>query len=257
MALSTGVTLSYLEQGDKHGAVLILLHGWVDSRRSFDRNLPHLPRQYHVYAIDQRGHGDSDKPERGYTPNDFVTDVVAFMNALNVGTATLIGHSMGSCIAHQFAVMYPHRLDRLVLISSAPTMAGNSKVLELKKTVDGLTDPIGRDFVYKFTRDSFVRPVPQEYFDTRAAETLKVPARVWKQALDGLLAEDHSAQLSKIRARATILYGCRDAFFSPSEEQKLHNLIQRSELRTYEEAGHDLHGEIPERLGHDLKNILD
>jgi non-heme chloroperoxidase len=152
VALNTGVTLSYLEQGCSNGAVLILRHGWVDSHRSFDRVLPLLPRQCHVYALDQRGHGDSDKPACCYTQGDFVADVVAFMNALGIRKATLAGHSMGTFIAHQFAVMYPHRLDRLVLIGSAPTAAGNSTILDLKtNTVDRLVDPISPDFVREFT----------------------------------------------------------------------------------------------------------
>ncbi len=180
------------------------------------------------------------------------------MNALGIRKATLAGHSMGSFIAHQFAVMYPHRLDRLVLIGSAPTVAGNRTALDLKtKTVDRLVDPISPDFVREFTESGFIRRVPQEYLDARVEETLKVPATVWKQALDGLLAEDHSAQLCHIRARTAIFYGDQDGFFLPSEEQKLHNLIRWSELITYDQTGHELHGEMPRRLVHDLKIFLD
>ena len=142
------------------------------------------------------------------------------MNALGIRKATLAGHSMGSFIAHQFAVMYPHRLDRLVLIGSAPTVAGNRTALDLKtKTVDRLVDPISPDFVREFTESGFIRRVPQEYLDARVEETLKVPATVWKQALDGLLAEDHSAQLCHIRARTAIFYGDQDGFSYPRKSK--------------------------------------
>src|SRR5262245_8825609 len=62
VALSTGVTLQYLEQGNKNGDPVIMLHGYTDSHHTWDLDLPRLPRRYHVYALDQRGHGDSSKP---------------------------------------------------------------------------------------------------------------------------------------------------------------------------------------------------
>src|SRR5882757_11379125 len=70
VALSTGVEISYLEQGNQRGDNLIFLHGYTDSYHSFDRNLPILSRRHHVYALDQRGHGDSDKPACCYAPGD-------------------------------------------------------------------------------------------------------------------------------------------------------------------------------------------
>ena len=62
--LPTGVTLSYVEQGDPSGTPVILLHGITDSRRSFETMMPGLPRSLRVFAISQRGHGDSSKPAK-------------------------------------------------------------------------------------------------------------------------------------------------------------------------------------------------
>ncbi|HTV21071.1 MAG TPA: alpha/beta fold hydrolase, partial [Polyangiaceae bacterium] len=64
--LSTGVELEYLEQGAPNGTPVVFLHGFTDSHRSFDRNLPSFPRRFHVFALDQRGHGNSSKPECCY-----------------------------------------------------------------------------------------------------------------------------------------------------------------------------------------------
>ena len=62
IALSTGVTLPYVEQGDPDGVPVILLHGVTDSWRSFEPVLPHLPPSIHAFALTQRGHGDADRP---------------------------------------------------------------------------------------------------------------------------------------------------------------------------------------------------
>ncbi|MDF2693031.1 MAG: Hydrolase, alpha/beta fold family [Labilithrix sp.] len=257
VALSTGVTLSYLEQGSRRGDPVIFLHGYTDSHRSFDLNLPYLSRRHHVYALDQRGHGDSSKPACCYAQSDFANDVVAFMNELHIRKATLVGHSMGALIAHKVASESPSRVDRLVLIGAGPTLAGNPVALDFKPAVDSLVDPVDLTFIREFQASTFYRPIPPSFLDTAVAESSKVPATVWQQAFDGLLAEDHTAQLSNIRAKTLIFWGDQDIFFGAADEQTLDTEIRRSKLRTYEQTGHGLHVERPGAFVHDLEEFLD
>lgn len=257
VALSTGVTLSYLEQGKKHGDPVIFLHGYSDSYHSFDRNLPELARKYHVYALDQRGHGDSTKPACCYTQADFANDVVAFMNALGIHKASLVGHSMGSFIAQSVAIAAPNRIRKLVLIGSGPTLAGNPVALDFAPIVDTLVDPVDPVFVREFQASTFYRPIPPSFLDMAVSESLKVPATVWKQALDGLLAEDHTAQLPQIRAKTLVFWGDQDIFFGAADEQTLIDGIPRSKLVTYRQTGHGLHVERPHRFVRDLEDFLD
>jgi pimeloyl-ACP methyl ester carboxylesterase len=191
--LATGIDMVFVEQGSAQGIPVILVHGYTDSHHSFDLNLPRFPARFHVFAIDQRGHGDSSKPACCYTQADFANDIPAFMDAVGIERASLVGHSMGSFIVQKVALDFPERVAGLVLIGSAPTIAGNPVALELKAAVDTLTDPIDPEFVLGFQSSTFFRPVPAEYLETAVAESLKVPASIWQQALDGLLAEDHSA----------------------------------------------------------------
>jgi pimeloyl-ACP methyl ester carboxylesterase len=256
VSLSTGVTLSYLEQGRKNGKVLVLLHGYTDSHHSWDLDLPRIPRSYHVYALDQRGHGDSSKPACCYTQADFAADVAAFMDAVHVPRATLVGHSMGSFIAQQVALDHPSRVERLVLVGSAPTVAGNPVALGFKEAVDTLTDPIDPAFVRDFQSSTFYRPIPPEYLDTAVAESLKVPATVWKQALDGLLAEDHTSRLHEIAAPTLIYWGDQDIFFGAAEQATLDALIPDSTLLVYPQTGHGLHAEQPQRFVRDLTGFV-
>ena len=93
--LETGLRLHYAEQGDLRGEATVFLHGYSDSWFSFSRVLPLLSAEYHAFALTQRGHGDSDKPQCCYTPEDFAADVDAFMEALGIEEATLVGASTG------------------------------------------------------------------------------------------------------------------------------------------------------------------
>ena len=80
--LPNRVRLEYVEHGDPSGIPMVLLHGLSDSWHSYERVLPHLPASIHAFALSQRGHGDSERPESGYSPRDFAADVAAFAERL-------------------------------------------------------------------------------------------------------------------------------------------------------------------------------
>lgn len=256
VGLSTGVTLSYLVQGNPHGRPVIFIHGYTDSHHSFDLNLPRFPRVFRSYALDLRGHGDSDKPACCYEQGDFAADVVAFMDALDLESASLVGHSMGSFVAHRVAVDHPERVDGLVLIGSAPTVAGNAVALDFKAAVDTLVDPVDPEFVLAFQSSTFFRPIPDEYLATAVEESLKVPASVWRQALDGLLADDHSAALPGIEAPTLILFGEEDVFFTAADQAALDAAIPDSALVTYPGTGHGTHAELPRAVTREIADFL-
>ncbi len=254
--LKSGVTLAYCEQGAKRGKPVIFVHGYTDSHHSFDRNLPILPRSHHAFAEDLPGHGDSSRPDCCYSQQDFAADVVAFMDAKGLVRASLVGHSMGSFVVQQVALDYPNRVDRVVLIGSAPTVAGNLVAAELMDFVQTLEDPIPSEFVRDFQASTFYRPIPESFLDTAVAESLKVPASIWKAALLGLIAEDHGSRLHELRSRTLILHGSEDVFFGIDEAVRLDELIPRSRLIEYPLTGHGVHVEVPHAVTHDIDRFL-
>ncbi|MBN9681685.1 MULTISPECIES: alpha/beta fold hydrolase [unclassified Corallococcus] len=255
--LSTGVTLRYVEQGRQDGPVVVFLHGYTDSHHTWDLDLQRFSRDFHLYALDQRGHGDSSRPACCYTQQAFAKDVVAFLDAKRVSRAVLVGHSMGSFIAQQVALDFPGRVKGLVLVGSAPTVAGNEVALGLKEVVDTLTDPVDPAFIYEFQASTFYAPVPESYLDTLVSESSKLPARVWQDALDGLIAEDHSARLGRIRVPTLIIGGDHDGFFSVDEQRALARAIRGSKYLLYPETGHAPHAERPQRFVNDVQRFLE
>lgn len=253
--LSTGVELHYLEQGPSDGPVILFLHGYTDSHHSFDRALPLLPGRFHAYVLDQRGHGDSGRPECCYTQQDFARDVVAFMDAMDIPRAILVGHSMGSFIAQQVALDSPGNVRALVLIGSAPT-GNNDGVRELRDTVSSMRDPIDPVFVRQFQASTVARPVPDAYLGTLVSESLKVPVRIWKAALEGLIDEDHASRLANITAPTLIVGGDQDSIFSVAEQRALAEAIPGSTIKLYPHVGHAPHAEIPQSFAADLTDFL-
>jgi non-heme chloroperoxidase len=256
IALTTGVELAYWEQGSKHGDVVIFVPGYTDSHHSFDRILPRFPKAYHVLALDMRGHGESSKPACCYTQADFAADIAAFMDAKAIDHAAFVGHSMGSFIVQQVALDYPKRVERIVLIGSAPTVSGNQGVIDLMSAVDTLEDPIDPSFVRDFQASTFYRPIPASFLETAVEDSLKVPASVWKQALFGLLQEDHSSRLPGLAAPTLILNGDQDALFSPDLAAQLNTLIPKSKMVIYPMTGHAPHVEVPAQVTRDIDTFL-
>lgn len=258
VALRTGVRLPYVERGDPAGVPLLLLHGVTDSWRSFEHVLPHLPESIRAMALTQRGHGDAERPQAGYGFPDFAADVAAFLDALAIEAAVVVGHSMGSYVAQRFAIDHPGRTLGLVLVGSFRTMRGNPEVQELwDSAVAGLADPIDPGFVREFQESTLAQPVPPEYLDTVVRESLKVPARVWRAAFASHLETDHSAEFGRIAAPTLVLWGDRDALCRlRSEQEALAAAIPNARLQVYAGAGHALHWEEPERFAADLGSFV-
>jgi non-heme chloroperoxidase len=185
--LASGPQVHYAEQGDPDGEPILLLHGYTDFWFSFSRLLPLLPSRYHAYAFSQRGHGDSERPDCCYGIEDLVADAVAFLDAVGVEQATVVGHSGGSFTARGVAETRPEGVDRLVLIGSAVSPL-KQETRELQAAVHTLEDPVPAEFAREFQSSTIHLPLPEAFFERAVAESLKLPAHIWKRALDGLLA---------------------------------------------------------------------
>jgi rifampin ADP-ribosylating transferase len=125
-------------------AAVLLLHAWVESSACFDRLWQMVPPTLRVFAMDQRGHGDADKPADGYALVNFADDVEAFMDAVGLQSAVLLGSSSGGYVAQQVAVQVPHRVDGLVLVGAPRNLQGRPAFAD---EVDRLTDPVDPSWV--------------------------------------------------------------------------------------------------------------
>jgi non-heme chloroperoxidase len=250
--LSTGVTLPYVEKGDPSGIPIVLLHGYSDSSLSYDLLLPHLPDSIHAYAYTQRGHGDADKPAAGYRPEDYAADVGAFLDAMGIEAAVIVGHSGGSYAAQRFAIDHPERTLGVVLIGAFDAFRDNPGVLEMEEVVAELTDPVDREFVREFQESCIAQQVPADFLEAIIDGSAKMPARVWRTWLEDHLAADAPTQSGTIAAPTLILWGDKDAFCRRSHQDALLAAIPGSRLSTYYGTGHCPHWEQPERAAAEI-----
>ena len=250
--LATGVRVQYVEQGSYSGVPVVMLHGYSDSWHSFEPILPFLPSSIHAYAISQRGHGNTGRPTAGYAPSDFAEDLAEFMDALEIDSAVVVGHSLGSLIAQRFALDYPERTIGLVLIGSGPAMRGNPVWSELRAPVLELTDPVDPRFVREFQESTLAQPIPPTFLDTVVQESRKLPARVWRSIWHDFADVDHSDELAQVKAPTLVTWGDRDSVFGRDEQEAIVAAVPDARLLVYAGAGHGTHWEEPERFASDL-----
>jgi non-heme chloroperoxidase len=251
--LGNGIVLPYYEKGDVSGQPIIFLHGVTGSHRSFDRIAPYIPETFRSYFITQRGHGDASRPATGYEARDLSTDIAGFMDRMNIGSAILVGHSMGSFVSQRLAIDHPARVKGLVLIGSFATCAGNAGVEQFyETTISKLTDPIVAGFAREFQTSTFANHIPDAFLDVMVTESLKVPASIWKQACKAMIENDHTPELSRITAPTLLIWGDRDSYVSRLDQEILLRSIAGSRLLSYPGVGHSPTWEVPERLASDI-----
>lgn len=113
--LPNKIHLSYLEwSGGKEP--LILLHGLADHSLIWSSLGDFLSDKYHIIAPDLRGHGESSKPETGYTFTEIIADLEALLQHLNLSKIDVIGHSWGGKLAAIWATKNPNLFKSLVLV---------------------------------------------------------------------------------------------------------------------------------------------
>lgn len=119
-----GLRLSFLEWGRPGAPGLCFLHGGSAHAHWYDGVAQAFADRYHVIALDQRGHGESDwaRPP-AYGTEDFAGDLLGLLTALGWSRATLVGHSMGGHNSMAFSAWHPERVRALCIVDSRPTFA--------------------------------------------------------------------------------------------------------------------------------------
>ena len=126
ITLSTGVELDVVDTGppanNPDAPVLIFLHGFPESHRTWREQIPHLSQQYRCIAPDQRGYCRSSKPEAvmDYTPDKLTADIFALADACGVDRFTVVGHDWGGAIAWIVALhgMMNNRVERAIILNA-------------------------------------------------------------------------------------------------------------------------------------------
>ncbi len=256
IVLSTGITMKYVEMGQADGDVIIFLHGMTDNSRSWSLIAPYFTENYHVFLLDQRGHGDTDKPDlRMYPISLYASDLAAFMDEMEIETADIVGHSLGSMIAQTFAINYPEMVDRLVLESSALVEPASLGTDLYEAAVSFGEEEPDDEFMAAWYYNP--NPVDEEFLGYEMEESQNIPAYAWRAITKGCSFSDLTLFMSELTCPTLILWGSADGFFGEANQTALQDAIEGEEFIAYEGIGHNIQWEIPEQMAADVIAFLE
>jgi pimeloyl-ACP methyl ester carboxylesterase len=113
--LVNGINVKYWDWGGS-GPNMVMLHPSSGYGRIWDHTARLLYPDFRIIAPDQRGHGDTDKPDSGYSGEDFTADLRGLVEALGLGKIAIVGHSLGGRVAMIYGGLYPNDVSHIVLV---------------------------------------------------------------------------------------------------------------------------------------------
>ena len=261
-----GKSIRYWVEGQ--GPALILVHGLACSAEFWQYNVRPLAERHRVYALDLLGFGRSDKDIGQFSLPYAASFLAGFMDALGIGRATLAGNSLGGVVSAQFAVQFPQRLDRLILVDSAgfgrelrlflrlwSVRAVGSVLFSLYQRVF----PLAKRWVFQDWSSI------DEEWARQAGAVLRTPGvkgnalKVVRTGVDlrgqrEELFRDLHRQLGTVASPTLIIWGSHDPVVPVAHAQAAHQLIPNSQVRMIDRCGHIPQVERPEEFN---KLVLD
>lgn len=264
--------ISYIDTG-KGISTILLLHGLGSNAGFWRYNIPELAKKHRVVAVDLPGFGKSEKGDYSYSMSFFSDEIKEFVDKLNIGKFILIGHSMGGQIAITFALNYPDKIKKLILISPAGIEEFNraqSNILANYLTVDAIKslNKKGIEFSIKnnfYNWESKFNWLIKERIELKNSNDFNGYAEAVIKSIKGMLNEPTSKKLKNLSVPTLIIFGTKDnlipnKFFHNVEPvdifRKGAQQIKNCKLQSVKNSGHLVYIEKSKKVNRIILNFL-
>ena len=254
----------YLDWGNEGKQTILCLHGGSQTAHSWDEFSRVMQSDYHVVALDQRGHGDSDWSRRRiYTATAQTRDVHRFINALGLTNIILVGLSMGGRNSIVYSAMHPEKLSRLVIVDIGPeVMKKGGRAIQRFTSQD--VQPTFDAFLDRAKKFNPRRPVEQlrerlgyalrQLPDGRW--TWKYDRRRRSAANNGSYGPDLWPYVRRIKTPMLLIRGAESDVLAAGAARRFYEAVPGSSLVTIGSAGHTVNGDNPTAFNSVVRNWL-
>jgi 3-oxoadipate enol-lactonase len=259
-----GINIYYEVHGN--GEPLLLIAGMGADHRSWFPQTMAFRKRYRVITFDGRGMGKSDTPTGLYTFRTLAEDVIGLMDHLRIDKAHMLGESLGGIVAQEVAILFPHRLMKLVLANTSPgTGVGMQIHPELMEAYGG--DSASTDFdATKVDIGKAMRAMISLSFNSRLyrlAMGIAATLYVRTAGLSGMAEQikaisNHSTldRLHLIQSPTLVMVGTRDRIVPPAMSEILVGRIPGARLVKIDNGPHALNVEMRRRFNAEVLAFL-
>jgi len=251
LTTSAGVRLRYSDRGS--GAhTIVLVHGWKGSHRLWDPAVHRLMREHRVIAFDNRGMGESDKPEGPYDFAVLADDLAFVLDALSATDVTLVGWSMGCSISLEYLARGGQQAAALVLVNGplkltqTPEFPWTMSEEQLRHQLDDLTEnwPAAEE---TFSRGALRNPT-SAYADLYYRVALQTPLEMASRIVNEQIRLNHIPLLPDLELPVLALYGRHDPYYPVGLAQYIAENTRRGSYVIFDESAHAPHYEEADRF---------
>ena len=246
------------------GFPVFLIHGYGSVKENWMSQVPALSKKFMVITPDNRGAGQSDRPNIPYTMDMYVEDIKGLMEHLNIQKAHMIGWSLGGMIVENFIIKYPEKVEKLVLINTFPGFPNEQGLIMYKKSqIEGLKaaqeDPLKAffdgaiGFTRKF-RKMMMEDPKKKFHGLFSVEDLinmqqrkpSTPQDI-ENAANAIAHHEVTEQLTNIKNETLLIASDKDRIAPVVSMEKINEKIPNSILKIIKDGGHDSpHEKSPE-----------
>jgi pimeloyl-ACP methyl ester carboxylesterase len=260
IADSRGVRIAYEVRGE--GKPLVLVHGLAYDRAGWGRLPELLAERFRVVLLDNRGVGESDAPAGPYAVAQMADDVIAVLDDAGLARTYLLGVSLGGYVAQELALAHPERVEKLILVSTAPGGLKAHPMPQSTQDVFARYPTMEREaglrmFVENSLGERGVRELPdlvEEILRYRLGHAPTVDA--WLAQAAAGAAFDAFDRLGAIGAPTLVLAGGADIVVDPRNAALLGELIPGARVEIVPDRGHLLVWEDSDRVAELVTEFL-
>ena len=268
---SDDVQLSYISAGK--GQPIVMIPGWSQAAEQFKYQIPVFAEQYHVIAIDPRGHGESEKVTFGDRIARLAQDIHELISALQLKNIHLFGHSMGCSLIWSYLDLFGfNEIDRLVFVDQSPLVVSRSHwhaqelaesgavftAEQLNASVHALENREAEVFTRNLLASMVTPRMSKDQFEWIVDCNLRLPRAIAATLLYNHAHMDWRDQIVRIRQPTLIVSG-RKSIIPWRSQAWIHQSIPSSELEIFEETeggGHFMFIENPEKFNRRVLQFL-
>jgi 3-oxoadipate enol-lactonase len=210
-----GIRFAYEDSGPVGAPVVVFSHGFLMDREMFQPNIAELGHAFRCIVWDQRGFGATGPTSKAFSYWDSASDLIALLDHLEIGSASLVGMSQGGFVSMRAALLEPDRFRALALISTRSDLDSEA----VQQSFETLKDEWSRNGATQVAQNLSTFLLGARYDGATAwiDKWLQLPTEYFDHAVDALTSRDDiTARLEEITHASIVFHGSDDIAISPS-----------------------------------------